>query len=286
MDTDFYAMRIAVIDEAAQRSRWVMIVSSIAAIAIIGSSWNAFPLGLYEFGSSLWEAGKFAPDAPTEELQKALLKAWVEGMFVNASVFGIRFSITDAWLLGSGTLLVLAIWQFYALRRENHLIGSLLRDCSGEPMRLRAHVFHGIAGTQVFATVTDDDNPVTTIESSKGSSVATVRFAARMLLYLPVAAIIFIIITDVASIAWFDAIFRTVHQPLLTIVKQQTATSGNSSQLISFLVSNGVQEVAALALGFFTWFLLWRSGRYQQGTVKLLQEARNKGWDAIQHEQA
>jgi hypothetical protein len=94
MDAAFYSMRIATIDEEAKRSRWIPIVSTIASIAIIGSSWNAFHIGLFDVASSLWQAGAFAADQPTQELQKALLKAWVDGMFVNITALGIRFSIS------------------------------------------------------------------------------------------------------------------------------------------------------------------------------------------------
>src|SRR5262245_14093092 len=99
MNIEFYQMRIDTINETAKRSRWVFIASSIASLAIIGSTWNAYPSDLYGLAESLWKSG-FSTNEPTQELQKALLRGWVDSMFVNVPLIGLKFSIADGWILG------------------------------------------------------------------------------------------------------------------------------------------------------------------------------------------
>jgi hypothetical protein len=280
MNIKFYQMRIDTIADAAKRSRWVFVATSIASIAIIGSTWNAYPSGLYDLAMYLWEGG-FSANEPTQELQKALLKSWVDTLFVNVPLVGIKFSITDAWLLGSTTLLILAIWEFYALRRENHLIGWLLRDAQTETARVRSHIFHGVCGTQVFATLTENDEPVQDLYGKEVKTVPAIRMAWTMLLYLPVAAIIFIVFTDIASIVWWNAVFRSPHIPLLDVAKEIASKTGNRV-LISFMFWNVVQEVVALCIGFPTLFLLWRVNCYQNGTIALLRKVSEENWGAIE----
>jgi hypothetical protein len=103
-------MRIATINEAAKRSRWVFVAASVASVAIIGATWNAHPSGLYDVAESLWKSD-FATNPPTQELQRALLKGWVDSMFVNVPLIGLKFSIADGWFLGGVALLILAIWD-------------------------------------------------------------------------------------------------------------------------------------------------------------------------------
>jgi len=175
MDISFYQMRITNIEEAAKRNRWIFAVSIITYIAIFGTSWNAAPLGLYEFASDLWTHGFAKNNSPTEELQKALLKGWVDSMFVNIPLFGIRFSTSDAWFLGTVALFIISMWEFYGSRRENHLIGDLLRDAACEDKWTRAFVFCGIWGKQVFATLTDNDLPITSMERNNPRTIPGIR---------------------------------------------------------------------------------------------------------------
>jgi hypothetical protein len=276
MNMDFYQMRIATINDAAQRSRWVFVAASIASMAIIGSTWNAHPSGLYDVAESLWRNG-FATDAPTQELQKALLKGWVDSMFVNVPLIGLKFSIADGWIIGGAALLILAIWEFYALRRENHLIGWLLQDVQGENRRVRSFVFHGICGTQVFATLTENDEPISELKDPEMKTVPAIRLAWKILLYLPVIAIALIVATDIVSIVWWSAVFRSPHLPLLDIAK-----GGGTASVIYFMFVVAMQEAAALCMGFPTLFLLWRASRYQSGTITLLRKVAQQGWGAVE----
>jgi hypothetical protein len=281
MNIEFYDMRIAAIDEAAKRSRWVFVAISIAAVAIIGATWNHLPLGIYGPASDLWDRG-FATNAPTAVLQKSLLKGWVDSLFVSVPLLGLKFSIADAALLGSFTLLILAIWKFYVLRRENHLIGGLLHDARHETSRIRSYVFHGICGTQVFATLTNNDNPILSFDTQEGRTFRGIRGGYLVLSYLPAIAILFVIITDLCDVFWFKAIFRQEHIPIIDVVKEASRQAGNSQKLANFLIMVGVYQVIALCLVFVSGFVLWKAGRFQHGTMALLRLVNREGWGAVE----
>jgi len=275
MDISFYQMRIANIDEAAKRNRWIFAISIVASIVIFGASWNSAPLGLYDFASDMWQNG-FAKDEPTVELQKALLKGWVESMFVNIPLFGIRFSVNDVWFLGTMTLFIISVWDFYGSRRENHLIGGLLRDVAGEDQRMRALVFYGVCGTQVFATLTNDDSPISSIEHTKPLTTPAIRPTVRLLRYLPALVIIYIVISDLASVFWWGAPFRTGHASHWSI-----AASKGTNEIIKLLGPIAIEDGIALCFAFVTAFLLWRANHIQQGTVQLLRTLDADHWGTI-----
>jgi hypothetical protein len=268
-------MRIAYVEEAAKRSRWVFAASIIASIAILGTAWNSAPFGLYEFASDMWDSG-FAENVPTSELQKALLKAWVESLFVSIPLFGIRFSVNDIWFLGTAALFIVAIWEFYGARRENHLIGSLFRDVACEDERTRTYVFYGVCGTQVFATLTDDDLPLTSIEHKAPLQIPGLRPVLWLLSYLPAVVIFAAVAADLATVFWWGAPFRTDHKSLLAY-----ASSKGTNKVTQLLIEVALEDGAAVCFGIITAALLWRSMQFQMGTIRLIRKAAADGWGNI-----
>lgn len=275
MDISSYQMRISHVDEAAKRSRWVFAATIVASIAILGTAWNSAPFGLYEFAHDMWTSG-FATNEPTAELQRALLKAWVESLFVSVPLFGIRFSVNDIWILGTVALLILAIWEFYGARRENHLIGGLFRDAAGEDERTRAYVFYGVCGTQVFGTLTDDDAPIVSIEQTEPLKIAGLRGLLLLLSYLPAIVILCAIFADLATVFWWGAPFRTTHESMLAY-----ARSKGTDIVQGLLIEVAIEDGAAACFGIITAFLIWRATQFQTGTIRLLRKAAADGWGSI-----
>jgi hypothetical protein len=279
VDISFYQMRIASIEEAAKRSRWVFAASIIASIAILGTVWNSSPFGLYEFASTVWkpDGGGLSTDEATSELQKALLKGWTESLFVNIPLFGIRFSVNDIWFLGTMALFIIAIWEFYGLRRENHLIGKLLRDAAPEDERTRAFVFYGVCETQVFATLTDNDSPVTSLNANVAQQIIPgLRPVVWLLTFLPAGVIFCVVLTDLATVFWWGAPFRTGHQTMLA-----AARSKGTEAVIGLLIEVFIEDGAALCFAIITGFLLWRATQFQTGTIQLLREVAGSGWGTV-----
>jgi len=210
-------------------------------------------------------------DEVVAEMQRTLLRYWVESTFITIPLLGIRFSIADASVIGPLALTVLAIWLFYNFRRENHLIGQTLRDAVNEQQETHAFVYHGICSTQVFATLSHNDAPFRTIDGAQESSLLGVRWLSRVLIYLPAIAIGIVILSDFLSIFWLPAVFREGHQPLWSRLTQ------HPEMLLSILF----RELIAMGFGVITGALLWRTSIYQDGTIAILHKVADKGWSTI-----
>jgi hypothetical protein len=142
---------------------------------------------------------------------------------------------------------------------------------------VRSFVFHGICGTQVFATLTANDEPITELKDPEQKTVPAIRFAWKALLYLPIIAIVLIVITDIMSIFWWGTVFRSSHSPLI-----EEAKRGGTAGVVHFMSVIGINEIATLCMGFPTLFLLWRSSRYQSGTITLLRKVAHENWGAVE----
>jgi hypothetical protein len=216
-------------------------------------------------------------DAATSELQKALLKAWTESLFVNIPLFGIRFSVNDSWFLGTMALFIIAIWELYGLRRENHLIGKLLQDAATEDERTRAFVFYGVCETQLFATLTDNDVPVTSLNANEAQRIIPgLRRVVWLLHFLPAVVILCVVLADLATVFWWGAPFRTEHKTMLA-----AAAAKGTEAVIGLLIEIFIEDGAALGFAIITGLLLWRATQFQTGTIRLLREVAANGWGTV-----
>jgi hypothetical protein len=252
MKLDFYKMRLDHVEEAARRTRLTLIVSIIASISVLGATWNSAPFGLSELAKEIGEKG-FSEQQGVRFLQEALMRGWVESIFVNVPLFGIRFSNKDAWLLGTLALSIISIWVFYVSRRENHLIGGLIRDAAGENPSLRTFVFYGICGTQVFATLTDNDSAFRNIHIDAGNNIESKKI---------------VIAADLASIFLWDSSFRPGNGAV--------SAFRSPMQILVMVIEDGFA-----CLAFFTFLLIWKADQYQQATVELLRKLVEGGWATI-----
>ena len=97
---------------------------------------------------------------------------WATARTIQISLLGIRVSVDDAAVLGTGVLAVISLWLVLVTRRENNTIGSLLVDTDTAPPLTKesadkpshpSHrqtlqhgdrwlIFHTISGNALFAT--------------------------------------------------------------------------------------------------------------------------------------
>ena len=275
MNIDFYKMRIDQVRDAANRSRWVLVASLVLAGALLIALWNALPFGLYELASGAWGAkGDYkVSDEITQIMKAELLKGWIQSLFISVPLLGIRFSVNDGSILGGLAFTVLAIWRFFSSRRENQLIGDLLIDASKEAKRVQTFVYHGIIGSQVFTSVTGNDDPIVSLSHAqdlthdKARNSTFIQDLTRLLAYLPVVALLLSLITDIASIAWIRSAFRSNHETI-------GIAELDAGDYIAF--------VAGLILFFIVCHLSFRANQYQRGTQNLLRDARRKNWASIE----
>jgi hypothetical protein len=159
MKLEFFEAQIGAIAAAAKGSRWVLIVALVVSIAQIGATFNfGFSWGR-TFAEGLaftnarhavkqpdkdFDKDGFDKNPVVRELQKELVKNWVDQQFVNVPLVGLKFAVADENMVGGIALIVISIWLFYCLRRENLMIGTLMRVAKDETPAIRAHVYTGL----------------------------------------------------------------------------------------------------------------------------------------------
>ena len=192
-------IRIKAARDAQVRSRFAFLACTIISVALLIAIYNS------EFS---W-LGNFAQDdhsSPVSseilDMRKEVRRIWAENSRINISLLGINLAESDASLLGSLGLYILTVWFFYCMRRENHLIATLLIDADqnkAEDVCLLA--YHGVASYTVFTTIGGDD-PISIIRPppARQHSIAPIRPINIALLFLPAFAIFAMLAADAYSL--------------------------------------------------------------------------------------
>jgi hypothetical protein len=195
--SDIWNVRLTAARDAQNRSRYAFVAATIVAVAI----------GVAEFNSTLSWYSQFATqdNFPTQETrkeaEKTVVQEWIKSNRMTVSLLGVNFGMSDAPVLGSLSLSIMSLWFFVCIRRENHLIGRLLQDGQKNATETEKQtVFHGITGYLVFTTMSDDDDPISSLDQTpRQSKRFFLRPSIMALIYLPVLTIAFIVVTDVIS---------------------------------------------------------------------------------------
>jgi hypothetical protein len=160
--TDWRKEKLASLVQAAAhaigRARFVLLVSNIAGILILAGLFNStFPWIRHSIERAE-NAAKQKKDVPQ---LSHLHKVEYEDLWtLSAPLLGVKVSVDDLSVVGSSALLVIAIWQFYCVRRETHVV-KVIADLSkryGEEPEVIGYLYHGVAHYFVFTTRFLDDN--------------------------------------------------------------------------------------------------------------------------------
>src|SRR6185503_5006235 len=117
--------------EAQRQTRFTLGMMSVISMMMLILSYNAY----LSFDSS-WvlarTAGSVVQNGQATTVadvltQQALLD-WAASRNAMIELLGIRVSVDDAPVLGTISLFVFSLWLLLVTRRENHTVGSLLRD--------------------------------------------------------------------------------------------------------------------------------------------------------------
>lgn len=161
---------------------------------------------------------KFPDNEVTEVVQRELLEQWVESCKISIPLLGINVGVSDAPVFGSIGLLIINFWFYVSIRRENHVIGFLLRDAKKEMgPRAREWVYHGIASSLLFINITRRVEPIMDLDGvyDKKKIGNVIGSAFRILVFLPSVTVLFLIISDILTIYMISASYRFPHYPLL-----------------------------------------------------------------------
>ncbi len=252
--------RIEAVRDAIKRSRLAFLVCNVGSASVLLAAWNAYFSWYRYFAIKT----SFATNPVTEEVQKELLKGWVDSHVITISLLGIRIGVSDLALVGSVALFVVTAWYFYSVRKENHLIGVLLRDTQHTEAQIRRYVYHGVSAYMVFITMTFDDTPIRNLgPGGQQKAIFFLRPAMKILHFLPALVIAVLIAMDFLTVWWLPAAFRFPHDPL------RGQLSG--PEWLQF----GIMEASAFAFLVLTCVLSKRSVEFGQATRNLLIEFGN-----------
>lgn len=270
MTLSFYEMMIEMARDAAKRARWIFTAVLVLSLIQLFAVFNLALSSNREFVQGLVVAptNPAAPEA-LKELQHGVLRNWLDTQKIDLGLLGMEFDAADVSSVGPVAFAVALTWLFYAMRRENHLMGTLLKIARDEPQEIRAHVFHALNSSQVFATLSHHDGPFTP-GGAKDSPLVFVRLLAAVLTYLPALTIACAISSDIAAVFLLPALFRGSELPLVV------ALDGNVPA--GFWPFLRIELVALLVV----WCLCFRVSRLQQGTQGLLRQAQDEGWGSTE----
>lgn len=258
MDTNLANILIQAAQHAMRRSRWILSAISVASVAIIAECWNLY--------FSWLRSIVFMPDwgEPTRvaEAQRRLIENWIDSGFMTISLLGIKLHVVDASFIGSLALTILMLWLWFYMRRENHVIGKALYLAMDSEDSIRKCVYYGITSMNVFSTMSNNDDPVTSLHIvDNRSTLPGVRKAFTALYYLPTIVIASMLVCDVLSIEVLWSAFRTNYKPV-------GATSLTHVDIIKIAFMDG----SALIMATACFFLGNYCRRYQQGNLSVLRE--------------
>lgn len=284
-------LRLEGVRQAITRSRFTLLVAIIASVAIIITAWNSYLSWDTGFARlPHWSHDKsFTPEQRekritndpekadikpekitevTDFAQQQLISEWVKNHIISVGLLGIRVSVNDLPVLGGLSLFIISVWFFFAVRRENRAIGTLLRDAYRlKDRNARYMVYQGIVHHLVLIDIGRGDEPIEDFEKEESDEIHNIPFvrkALKVIFYLPPLSIFFVILMDILTLFLLPAPFRPSHEPLRHVLDTYD------------WIEVGVMESLAFILMIMTFILCRRVMRFIEATGRLLSKYRLK----------
>ena len=188
------AARLRGAEEAQRQTRFTLGMMALISMVMLILSYNAYLSFDSRWITRLAEEKRIIRSLDTSVTMEDLLthqalQDWASARNATIELLGIRVSVDDAPILGTTSLFLFSVWLVLVTRRENHTIGSLLRDTDtprtdddsdfpgGNPSPDRPDlysngqrwlIFHTIAASNLFVTF---DRSMSRIQSLRGKNV-------------------------------------------------------------------------------------------------------------------
>jgi hypothetical protein len=175
--------------------------------------------------------------------------------------------VSDLSVLGSLSLFFVSVWFFFSMRRENRVIGSLLRVTKNDRPQIRNMIFTGIVSHVVFADIGKGNYPIDRLDTPirKGHGQPFTRLTVKVLFFLPLVAFAMIILTDILSLFVSAAPFRDAHSPVWDYLP------------LSNKVQAVIMDLVALFLGTLTGVICWKVLCFHTATEEILRQYADLG---------
>jgi hypothetical protein len=225
---DSIRARLEAAKEAQSRTRITLVAMAIASIMMLVTGYNAYLSYDFEWARSVI-GQRFDVTRTTDRvLTEHGLKLWAEARNVYVPLFGIRVSVDDTAVLGTGTLVVLALWLMLSTRRENQTIGFLLRDTEsapsqGQPLERRRYarehrwwIFHTVIANSIYYCISCSFRPIDKLTGPNQASedqltlgqrqqcAMVISWIERFFFLFPVIVSLFVFGLDRCSYYWTD----------------------------------------------------------------------------------
>jgi hypothetical protein len=177
---------------AINRARYVFIAVNIAGIFTLAGLFNAT---LPWLRNAIERARIMSPPAPhLEHIQRTMYQ---ELWTLTLPVLGLKFSVFDISVIASTALLVLALWQYYCVRRENEIVHTITEEALRiykQSNECASYLYHGIAHYFVFTQKLDVRVPA----GHTPRAIPTV--IVQTLLFMPAWVLVLIVVSDLFTI--------------------------------------------------------------------------------------
>lgn len=176
MECNWEEKKLAALLEAAsiaiKRARYVFIIINVSAILIFSAEFNALVP---------WMRWPIRRESTDPKIREVLLNVFHRELeVVSVPLLGIKFSASDLTVIGSPAMMILAIWFYYCVRRENLVVKDIknIATKSADPEQ-KSYLYYGIAHYFVYTTATGKERPAGI------TSHSTARWVIKMLFYVP-----------------------------------------------------------------------------------------------------
>ena len=252
--------------EAIKRSRLAFLATTIAAISIFTTEWNAYLSWYRRFPLKT----AFPNNPVTEDAVRRVIQQYIESRVITISLLGIHIGVSDLAVLGTFALFVCSVWLFFNVRRENHLIGTLLVDTADEDVHLRRYVYYGISSFLVFTTATLSDEPIASLskkemedQKNRPQSLSSKFFRKALsgLFIFPALVAFATIVFDILSLYVFPSVLGFPHDPL-----------GYGALERRWKVQLVIMQVIALGFSMPTAYVCFKIPEFEKSIATLLQK--------------
>jgi hypothetical protein len=240
---------------AIKRARYVFIIINIGAILIFSAEFNALLPWMR------WPMQRTSTPEETKQILRTVFHGDLE--IVSVPLLGIKFSVADLTVIGSIAMLILAIWFFYCVRRENLVVDDINRMAfKTSNAHKRAYLYYGIAHYFVYTTVTLRERPAGL--SSQGPE-STARHVVKFLFYVPCLSPLLIVFSDIVS-----------------LIMSPKAAPNSACQTLwcAFSPWEMGEAIGRMAFGVFMGIVIWslctKAYKWDAGTRNLVESLRKK----------
>lgn len=251
--------RLAVIAEIQRRARVALLAGAIASSVICTALWNSY---LSWDRRWAYEMEEPVPWGQRQLLQQQI-RSWIETNTVAVSLLGIRVSVSDAAVLGSIALIILAYYMCMALRKENEEVALLLRHFTSSQYDLaeKKRVLDRIQSTTLFLRRSTNDEPFTTVGKDRETmdQIPLSHFVLRVLTYLPAITIWLVIASDIYYAYGYESPWMRNTIPLRDALPP------------SFVIQLVVMDLFATLCALLAWRYCKRAAAYRVGTQGVLE---------------